>query len=356
MKNINHLTLNTILTTNYKTNEVKILRHTKPFPLAGGETLPSIDIAYCTYGKLNKKKDNVVWICHALTANADALDWWDGLVGKGKIFDPAQYFIICSNTLGSCYGATCPSSINPATGTAYHKDFPLITIQDIVNYHDILRQHLKIDQIEVLIGGSMGGQQVLEWAVAKPTLFHHVIPIATNAKHSPWAIAFNESQRMALEADPTLFTNLPNAGHKGLEAARAIAILSYRHYITYEESQQDKHSKLEGFRATSYQKYQGLKLRKRFEPLAYYALSKAMDSQDIGRGRGGVKKALKQIKAKTLVISLDTDVLFPPVEQKLIAKYIKGAKYKKVKSKYGHDGFLIEYPQLEKMIGKFLAK
>lgn len=333
---------------------MKILQHTKPFPLASGQILPSIDIAYCTYGKLNQQKDNVVWICHALTANADALDWWDGLVGTGKLFDPAKYFIICANTLGSCYGATCPSSINPTTGTAYHKDFPLITIQDIVNSHDVLRQHLAIDQVNVLIGGSMGGQQVLEWAVQSPNLFEHIIPIATNAKHSPWAIAFNESQRMAMEADATLFTNEPNAGHKGLEAARAIAMLSYRNYITYDKSQQDKSDNLENFRAASYQKYQGLKLRKRFEPLAYYFLSKAMDSQDVGRGRGGLAKALHQITAKTLVISLETDILFPPSEQKFIAEHIKNAQYKKVKSDFGHDGFLIEYEQLEQCISEFL--
>jgi len=339
---------------NYVTKEVKILQHEKPFPLASGQVLPSIDIAYCTYGKLNEQKDNVVWVCHALTANADALDWWDGLVGKGKIFDPAKYFIICSNTLGSCYGATCPSSINPETGTAYHKDFPLITVQDIVNSHDVLRKHLNIDQINILIGGSMGGQQVLEWAVESPDLFQYVIPIATNAKHSPWAIAFNESQRMAMEADPTLFTNAPNAGHKGLEAARAIAMLSYRHYVTYDKSQQDESENLDNFRAASYQKYQGLKLRKRFEPLAYYALSKAMDSQNVGRGRGGLKKALNRITAKTLVISLDTDILFPPSEQKFIAKHIKNAQYDKIKSEFGHDGFLIEYEQLEQIIGDFL--
>jgi len=339
---------------NYVTNEVKILQHQKPFPLACGEVLPSIDIAYCTYGKLNKQKDNVVWICHALTANADALDWWDGLVGEGKIFDPNKYFIVCANTLGSCYGATCPSSINSATGKAYHKDFPLITIQDIVHSHDLLRRHLNIGQINVLIGGSMGGQQVLEWAVQSPDLFNYIIPIATNAKHSPWAIAFNESQRMALEADPTLFTNQPNSGHKGLEAARAIAMLSYRHYITYEESQQDESEGLENYRAASYQKYQGLKLRKRFEPLAYYALSKAMDSQDVGRGRGGLEKALHTITAKTLVISLDTDILFPPSEQKFIAKHIKDAQYHKIKSQFGHDGFLIEYEQLEQLISDFL--
>jgi len=159
-----------------------------------------------------------------------------------------------------------------------------------------------------------------------------------------------------LEADPTFGTNAPNAGHKGLEAARAVAMLSYRHYLTYDKSQQDTLSKMDDYRASSYQKYQGIKLRKRFEPLAYHCLSKAMDSQDVGRGRGSVKKALKKIKAKTLVISIDTDVLFPVSEQELLAKYIKKAKHKIVKSNYGHDGFLIEYDQLEKIIGKFLKK
>jgi len=354
MEKINYLTLNTILIDNYTESEVKILKYNQPFPLACGKTLPAIDIAYCTYGQMNEQKDNIVWICHALTANADAMDWWSGLVGTGKMFDPAKYFIICANTLGSCYGATCPSSIDSNTGTPYHKDFPLVTIKDIVNSHDILRQHLAIDHINILIGGSMGGQQVLEWAVAAPQLFSHIIPIATNAKHSPWAIAFNETQRMAMEADATLFTDLPNAGHKGLEAARAIAMLSYRHYLTYEASQQDKTAKLDNFRAASYQKYQGLKLRKRFLPLAYYALSKAMDSQDVGRNRGGLKKALRRIKAKTLVISVETDILFPPSEQEFIAQHIKGAEYKKVTSNFGHDGFLIEYEQLEQLISDFL--
>lgn len=346
--------INTILINNYKPKDIKIFQHKAPFSLECGVTLPELEIAYCTYGKLNSAKDNVVWVCHALTANADAKDWWDGLIGQGKIFDPKKYFIVCSNMLGSCYGATTPKSINPDTGKPYGKDFPLVTIKDIVGSHKILRKQLDIKGIEVLIGGSMGGQQVLEWAIQEPKLFKKIIPIATNAKHSPWAIAFNESQRMALEADPTFGTDAPNAGHKGLEAARSIAMLSYRHYLTYDKSQQDTISKLEDYRASSYQKYQGIKLRKRFEPLAYYSLSKGMDSQDVGRGRGGVKKALKKIKAKTLVISIDTDVLFPPLEQKLITKHIKKAKYKIVKSNYGHDGFLIEYDQLAKIIGKFL--
>jgi len=350
------VTLNTILINNYINKDVQIINSKVPFPLECGETLAELDIAFCTYGKLNNTKDNVVWICHALTGNADAQDWWDGLVGKGKVFDPEHYFIVCANMLGSCYGATTPASINPATGKRYGTTFPLITIRDIVKSHEILRKHLGIKKIDILTGGSMGGQQVLEWAIQMPQLIDKIIPIATNAKHSPWAIAFNESQRMALEADPTFGTDAPNAGHKGLEAARAVAMLSYRHYLTYDKSQKDPLSKLDEYRASSYQKYQGVKLRKRFEPIAYYYLSKAMDSQDVGRGRGGIKKALKNIKAKTLVITINTDVLFPPSEQKLIAKHIKKAKHKVVKSNYGHDGFLVEYDQIEKIIEKFVKR
>ncbi|MEM6320267.1 MAG: homoserine O-acetyltransferase [Bacteroidota bacterium] len=348
------MTLNTILIDTYKASTVKTWTSEAEFPLECGKTLPSIDIAYCTYGKLNATKSNVVWVCHALTANADAMDWWDGLISKGKLFDPTEYFIVCSNMLGSCYGATCPSSINLETGEPYHQNFPLITIRDIVNAHKLLRQKLGIQKIDVILGGSMGGQQVLEWAIQEPQLFKHVIPIATNAKHSPWAIAFNETQRMAMEADETLFTHAPNAGHKGLEAARAIAMLSYRHYQTYDQSQQDATAKIDDYRASSYQKYQGLKLRKRFEPLAYYGLSKSMDTQDVGRGRGGLKKALAKITARTLVIGITSDILFPPKEQKFIAKHVKGAVYKKVKSTFGHDGFLIEYAQLTTVIKKFL--
>ena len=161
---------------------------------------------------------------------------------------------------------------------------------------------------------------------------------------------------MALEADASLFSLEPNAGKKGLEAARAIAMLSYRHYNTYHQSQQDNiTSKIEDYRASSYQRYQGMKLRKRFEPLAYYSISKSMDSHDVGRARGGLKKALSLIQANTLVLSITTDVLFPPVEQKFIADHINRAKLKSIESVFGHDGFLIEYEQLTKNIKEFLS-
>ena len=339
---------------NYNKTPVNILKDQRAFPLECGEVLPEVDIAYCTYGEFSPQKNNVIWVFHALTGNADALDWWDGLIGDGLLFDPKHYFIVCANILGSCYGSTCPSSINPLTEKSYHKDFPLITIRDVVKAHQLLRTHLGIEKIYLGMGGSMGGQQLLEWAVMEPDAFEIIIPMATNAKHSPWGIALNETQRMALEADGTLYNHHPEAGNKGLEAARAIGMISYRHYKTYDKAQQDKTAKLDDYRASSYQRYQGMKLRKRFEPLAYYGLSKTMDSQDLGRGRGGLKKALLHIKATTLVIGIDTDVLFPVQEQEFLAKYIKGATLEVIESTYGHDGFLIEYGQLTYIISQFL--
>ena len=339
---------------NYQKTEVKILNSPIPFSLDCGEVLPEVDIAYCTYGKLNATGTNVIWVFHALTGNADALDWWDGLIGDGLLFDPKKYFLVCANVLGSCYGSTCPSSINPVTQKAYHKDFPLVTVKDMVKAHQILKEHLGIDKIYLGIGGSMGGQQLLEWAVMEPTAFEIIIPMATNARMSAWGIAFNESQRMALEADQTLYDIHPEAGNKGLEAARAIAMISYRHYQTYKDSQQDESDPLDNFRASSYQRYQGLKLRKRFEPLSYLSLSKSMDSQNIGRGRGGIETALLRVQAKTLIIGINSDVLFPVIEQELLSRYINGAQLEVIDSIYGHDGFLIEYGQLTYILSQFL--
>lgn len=326
-----------------------------PFELECGLNLPELDIAYCTYGALNASRDNVIWICHALTASANAADWWSGLFGKGQPFDPEKHFIVCANILGSCYGSTGPSSINPLTGETYGRDFPLITIRDMVKAHKMLCGHLGIEKIQLLIGGSMGGQQALEWAVEEPEFIGYLCLLATNAQHSPWGIAFNEAQRMALEADPTLAKAHPEAGRKGLEAARAVAMLSYRHYQAYSQTQLETDGdKLSGFKASSYQRYQGHKLFQRFDPLAYISLSKSMDTHNIGRGRGGVEKALAGVKAKTLVIGIQTDVLFPPDEQALIARFIPGAAFQIIESLYGHDGFLVEFAKIERLIRPFL--
>jgi homoserine O-acetyltransferase len=333
-------------------------RSERPFLLECGTTLPHLTIYYHTYGKLNPEKSNVIWVTHALTGSADAADWWGGLIGTGKCFDPEKYFIVCANNLGSCYGSSGPLDINPLTNAPYYADFPLITIKDQVQAHKLLAEHLKIDRIYLGIGGSMGGQQIVQWAVDEPTFFVHLVLLATNASHSPWGIAFNETQRMALTADPGFFNpSLPDAGKAGLEAARAIGMISYRHYHTYltTQSEEEEIPKSDGFKAASYQKYQGLKLWNRFNPWSYFTLSKAMDSHHVGRNAGGIDKALGNIKSKTFVIGIKTDILFPVKEQEFLAKKIKDASFFEIDSIYGHDGFLVEDKQISILIHAFLS-
>ncbi|UII28658.1 homoserine O-acetyltransferase [Fulvivirga maritima] len=324
------------------------------FSMECGKSLPGLEISYTTYGKLSPEKDNVVWVFHALTANADPVEWWPGLVGSNFLIDPEKHFIICANILGSCYGTTGPASINPATGEIYGFDFPLVTVKDMVEAHKLLRKHLDIHKIYLGIGGSMGGQQLLEWSSSEPDLFENICVVATNARHSAWGIAFNTSQRMAIEADPTHTEKKIKAGAKGLEAARAIAMLSYRNQTTYRKTQTDFDDKLDDFKASSYQYYQGKKLSDRFAAVSYWYLSKAMDSHNIGRNKKSVPHALKNITARALVVGIRSDLLFPVAEQKFIAKNIKDARFAVIDSFYGHDGFLIETEALSKEIENFL--
>ncbi|NUM69281.1 MAG: homoserine O-acetyltransferase [Ignavibacteriaceae bacterium] len=317
-------------------------RAENPFITEGGIEIRELNIRYTTYGKLSEKEDNVIWIIHAYTANSEAHDWWSGLVGEGKLFDPGKHFIVCANNPGSCYGTTGPTSVNPATGKVYGKDFPLVTVRDSARVLDLLRQHLGISKIRLVTGGSIGGQIALEWAVIKPELFDYLVPIATNAKQSPWAIAFNEAQRMALEA-----------GSYGLQAARAVALLSYRGYSAFNLTQSETEEKTNGFRAASYQRYQGKKLTDRFDSETYYTLSKVMDSHDLGRGRGSLADVLKSINAQTLVIGISSDILFPVSEQKFLADNIPGARLEVIDSDFGHDGFLIENDKLTALIRDF---
>lgn len=326
------------------------------FELEVGETLTGFDLSYQTFGKLNVDKSNVVWIFHALTANCNPLDWWSGLVGRDKFITPDNYFIVCVNMPGSFYGSINPLSIKNKTGKPFYHQFPLITIRDMANMYELLRTHLGIDQIYMGIGGSMGGMQLLEWSIINPKLFKQVVLIATNAKHSSWGIAFNATQRMAIEADVTWQKQLPDAGKNGLKAARAIAMLSYRNYYPFEYSQRETDdNKLIGFKSESYQYYQGQKLADRFNAFCYYSLSRSMDSHNVGRGRTSTEKALQKIKSKALVIGIESDLLFPIEEQIYLSQYIPNAVFKLIDSPYGHDGFLIEFEQLEKIIDEFLS-
>ncbi|UBM60319.1 homoserine O-acetyltransferase [Marinilongibacter aquaticus] len=324
--------------------------HREPVLLESGEFLPEVDLAYTTYGELNADKSNVVWVCHAFTGNANPSDWWNGLIGDNRFFNPKEHFVICMNVPGSHYGSTNPLSVNPETQKPYYHDFPLLTIRDVVTCLELLRKHLEIEKIYMLMGGSLGGQQAQEWSIAQPEVIENLILFSTNAILSPWGIAFNESQRMAIELDPTWVERHPKAGIEGLRVARSVALLSYRNYQTYNRTQSRDEGQVNFFRASTYQNYQGEKITRRFNAFSYWFLSKMFDSHDVGRGRGSVAEALKMIKAKTLVIGISSDHLFPPNEQAFLAAHIPGAQFVEIDSDYGHDGFLIEFETMSKII------
>jgi homoserine O-acetyltransferase len=333
----------------------EIFHHHQLFTLESGYQMPGYHLAYTTLGVANQDKSNVVWVFHALTANSDPAEWWPGLIGEGKLFDPAEYFIVCVNMPGSSYGSIGPFDLDPLGNEPYYHDFPFFTPRDMIHSYGFLREHLGIKKIKIGIGGSMGGQQLLEWAIEEPGLFEYIIPIATNAQHSPWGIAFNSSQRLCIELDPTWRENNSAAGLQGMKVARSLALLSYRNYETYELGQPDNdNEKIEGFNSESYQKYQGEKLAARFNAFSYYILSRSMDAHNVGRNRGGVADALKLIQSKTLVIGISTDILFPVNEQQFLAASIKGARFHAIHSRYGHDGFLLEFEQIEKYITGFI--
>ncbi len=328
--------------------------HDSEFTLESGETLPSLRIAYNTYGSLNERRDNVVWVCHALTANSDVADWWPHTVEKGKFLDPDKWFVICANIIGSPYGTTAPLHENPATGEPYYGNFPRYTIRDVVSAHRILADRLGIGMIHTLVGCSVGGFQAVEWAVTEPERFERLSLMATDAVATPWTIAIDETQRMCIEADSTFGERRADAGAAGLAAARAIGLLSYRGPSGYNLTQRDNEEYPAPRRAVSYQRYQGEKLVRRFDAYSYHAILDAFDSHDVGRGRGGVAAALSAVKAKTLVIGLTTDIVFPPDDMKALAGKIDGAVYAEIQSPFGHDGFLVEHDQLNALMRPFM--
>lgn len=355
----------------------------EPFQLESGEVLSQVTVAYETYGKLNNTGTNAILICHALTGDAHASDynyngngrstdtvsskqkgWWNELIGPGKAFDPSIHFIVCSNILGGCYGTTGPTSINSITGRKYGADFPQITVRDMVNLQYQLLNTLGVNKLQAVAGGSLGGMQVLEWALMFPEYVEKIIPIATAAQHSAWCIGLNEAARKTITDDPAWengnYISQPSAG---LSTARMIAMISYRsagsfnkkfgRAINRNESRQDFKSNSE-FQVESYLHYQGNKLVSRFDANTYLCITRAMDLHDVARGRGLLREVLEKIKAKTLCIGINSDILYPVAEQKEIALLIPNAKYFEIDSIHGHDAFLIEFEQINNAITKFL--
>ncbi len=343
--------------------------HKDIFEFEAGGSVSGLKVVYHCSERAWEPGDRrkVIWICHALTANSDPSDWWKELVGPGKLFDTEKYFVVCANMLGSAYGSSGPSSLMPSAVSdgagceddasedrqkRYYFDFPKITVRDIVRANILVRRHLGIGKIDLMVGGSIGGFQSIEWCIMEPDVIGRAVFIACNARVTPWLTAYNESQRLALEADPTFREcGSLKGGEAGLRCARSIALISYRSYEGYGATQAETGpDTLWADRAASYQRYQGRKLADRFDAYSYYYLTYSVDAHNVGRGRGGVEKALAGVKADCTVIGIDSDRLFPVHEQRFIAEHIPGAKYHEITSVFGHDGFLLEYEQLEKII------
>lgn len=324
------------------------------FPLESGETIINLRIAYHTFGTLSRGKDNVIWVCHALTANSDVKDWWPNTVEKEKFLDPSRYFIVCANIIGSHYGTTGPLSIDPKTGSPYYSRFPSYTIRDIVNMHMLLADHLGIGTIHALVGSSVGGFQAIEWAIMEPKRFRKLILCATAERATPWAIALDETQRMAIEADPTYGEDRDDAGMMGMAAARAIGLLSYRGPKGYNLTQNDPEGHEGPHRACTYQRHQGDKICRRYNAYSYHVILDAFDTHDVGRQRGGIPAALSAIKADTLVVAITTDIIFPTDEMKALANMIPGSVYDEIESEFGHDGFLVEHERLNEILKPFI--
>lgn len=335
----------------------KTYHHNSPIELESGEILPEVVIAYDTFGTLSEAKDNVIWVCHALTANSDVKDWWPNTVEEGRFLDPNKYFIVCANFLGSHYGTTSPLSINPTTGEKWYYDFPRITVRDMVTCHRLLAKHLGIDRVKLLIGSSIGGFQCMEWAVTDPDFMENLALIATTTNTEPWAAAFNESQRMAIRADGTWGQLRDDAGLDGMAVARSIALISYRGAPAYNATQHDRDNPTDAAferRAHTYQQHQGEKLRRRFNAFSYYRMTEVVDSHNIGRGRGSVADALRQIKARTLVVAISSDILFSVEAHIPMRQYIPDVEYHLIESSFGHDGFLVEHEKLNNIITNFM--
>ncbi|MCE5198868.1 MAG: homoserine O-acetyltransferase [Armatimonadota bacterium] len=344
-----------------------------------GRTLGPIALAYETYGTMNADKSNCILICHAFTGDAHAAGrnhpddpkpgWWDNMVGPGKALDTNKYFIICSNIIGGCKGSTGPGSIDPSTGEAYGLNFPMITISDMVNAQKVLIDYMGIKKLLCVVGGSMGGMQVLQWTVSYPEMVRLAIPIATTARQSPQAIAFDAVGRHAIMVDPNwnngnYYGNPVPSG--GLGIARMIGHITYLSdksmHAKFGRNLQDKtepeYDFVTEFQVESYLHYQGDSFVKRFDANSYLYITKAMDYFDLAQPSGELKRELARAKAAFLVVSFSSDWLFPPYMSKEIVSALRrnnvDVSYAEIQSDYGHDAFLLEVESLSRLIVNFL--
>lgn len=373
------------------TQSVELFHPPHPLELESGGTFGPITVAYETYGELSERRDNAIFVCHALTGDAHVAGkhhpddkkpgWWDALIGPGRALDTNRYFVICANVLGGCQGTTGPSSINPATGHPYGLAFPFITVGDMVAVHLDLARTLGIEQLLAVIGGSLGGMQVLEWAARFPETLRAGICLAAAANLSAQGIAFNAVGRRAIYADPNFHNGdyysadgprkYGEEGPRyGLALARMLAHITYLSELSIERKfgRRLQHSdqlayellRENEFQIESYLLHQGKRFIERFDANSYLYLTRAMDYFDLSARFGSLKQALGQTEARFLVTSYNTDWLFPSTQSREIVTALLAARrhvtYLELESVFGHDSFLIEVEQLEELVVPFLAE
>ncbi len=362
-----------------KTQKVRLYTEAEPFHFESGPTLAPIDVAFETYGELNNDGTNCILVCHALTGSSHAAfynsevdkvpGWWDGIIGPGKGLDTSEYFVVCSNILAGCYGTTGPSTINPLTMKEYGTTFPTTTIRDMVRVQKRLLDWLGVTRIQLVIGGSMGGMQAIEWAVMYPEMVVAAAPIATGASHTAWGVGLNEVARQAIFTDPAYKNgDYYSAGQpaRGLALARMVAMISYRSPESFAlRFRRERIKNADGidffdkknvFQIESYLHYQGVKLVERFDANTYIGITRAMDLHDIARERGSLEEVLGSVEARMLCVGIGSDLLYPATEQRGLADLMPHATYAEIQSIHGHDAFLIEFGQLNRILKEFLGE
>ncbi|GHD20000.1 homoserine O-acetyltransferase [Tianweitania populi] len=366
---------------NKPTSQVLRFGPDKPLKLDAGVDLAPFQIAYQTYGTLNEARSNAVLVCHALTGDQHAANthpvtgkdgWWDVLIGPGKIVDTNRFFVICSNVIGGCLGSTGPASINPSTGKPYGLDLPVITIPDMVRAQSMLVDHFGIDQLFCVIGGSMGGMQVLEWAASHPKRVFSALPIATGPRHSSQNIAFNEVGRQAVMADPDWcggkYIEEDKRPEKGLAVARMAAHITYLSeaalHRKFGRNLQDRSQLTFGFDADfqieSYLRHQGMTFVDRFDANSYLYMTRAMDYFDLAADHDGrLADAFAGTSTRFCLVSFTSDWLFPTSESRSVVHALNAAgasvSFVEIETDRGHDAFLLDEPELFAAINGFIS-
>lgn len=326
--------------------------------LEGGAVLREVRVAYRTWGRLDDDGGNAVVVCHALTGSADADQWWAPLFGAGRTLDPARDFVVCANVLGGCAGTTGPSSPRPGGAEPYGPGFPAVTVRDLVRLQERLVRGLGVRRVRLVLGGSLGGLQTLEWAALFPELVEAIAPIAASARHSPWCVAWSEAQRQAIFADPRWQGGWYRADappRAGLAAARMMAMVSYRSAESFAVRFGRGEAAPSLFAVEDWLHHHGRALVERFDANSYVALTRAMDRHDLARGRGTLAQALGAIRQPALVVGVSSDVLYPLAEQRQLADLLPGGRLAVLDSVHGHDAFLLDAAALDALLVEFRA-